>query len=547
MLRRALAVVLAVMVAACAGAAQAAEEMVLERQGYWSVGRGKADSRHCLASVPTRTKALFMINASGAMVGLSVMTEGPQRRGKKGVLETDTHVFQFIPDYNDSGDFLMLEHTVSERVLAALRLARGVKIKVDGRTVLDIGLEDTGAEAALDAVLACGKGQAGWWGEGVDQALLAADDPPGVLNAEGYWRLSVDHEDGRCVAISVLGDGGAFMLSATGDGVSFGAVSSRALKPGRKGAFETDAWSFDFEPSYDDGYLYLDDVLNNRALAALRLASRFRIAVDGRTVLAMNLEGTGVDGVLDGLADCVAGKSGWWGKGLSASAAPASRPRSTPEGRSQNTTPGGSGRGDGGGGSGSAFFITADGFAVTAAHVVAQCREVESPRWGRVRLVAVDRPADLAILKLESASGQSLALRGRGPRLGEPLSVGGFPLGGLLGGGLKITTGVVAGLSGPQGDRGLFQLSAPIQPGNSGGPVVDATGALIGVTAAKLDEVRLVSETGTFPQNVNFAAPVTILQAFLDENGIAYRVAPTAASAAPATLVNVTFPVVCKP
>jgi len=184
---------------------------------------------------------------------------------------------------------------------------------------------------------------------------------------------------------------------------------------------------------------------------------------------------------------------------------------------------------------------------VTAAHVVADCKAVESPRWGPAKVVALDKRADLAILKTNSASGQVLSLRDRGPRLGETLTTGGFPLGGLVGSGLKVTTGVVSGLAGPEGDRSLFQISAPIQQGNSGGPVVDAGGRLIGVAAAKLDEVTLVRATGSFPQNVNFAVPVTVLQAFLEENGVAYRSAPASGvSASSPALTAVTFSLDCR-
>ena len=200
------------------------------------------------------------------------------------------------------------------------------------------------------------------------------------------------------------------------------------------------------------------------------------------------------------------------------------------------------------GGSGTAFFISADGLAVTAAHVVDRCKAVTSPRWGAARVLVSDPRADLAILKLPSGSGQFVSLRGRGPRLGESISAAGYPLGQLLGSGLKITTGVVSGLAGPEGDRSLFQMSTPIQPGNSGGPVIDASGALVGVTAAKLDEVKLLTQTGTLPQNVNFAVPVTILQALLEENGVGYRTstATSAVAASAAGLPNFTFNVMCE-
>jgi S1-C subfamily serine protease len=130
------------------------------------------------------------------------------------------------------------------------------------------------------------------------------------------------------------------------------------------------------------------------------------------------------------------------------------------------------------------------------------------------------------------------------------MAAAGYPLGDLIGSGLKITSGVVSGLAGPGGDRGLFQLSAPIQPGNSGGPVIDADGALIGVTDAKLDEIKVAEATGVFPQNINFAVPVTVLASFLDENGVAYRAAGAAAAkgGAPTTAMpGYTFELVCRP
>jgi S1-C subfamily serine protease len=194
----------------------------------------------------------------------------------------------------------------------------------------------------------------------------------------------------------------------------------------------TDAWSFDFEPSFtDEGTLYLDDFLNSRALAALRLARAVGILVDRRVVLDARLEGTGFEDALDAVIDCSKGQSGWWGPGVAAAA------------KAEAANKGGTGTG---------FFISADGIAVTAAHVVKDCARVESPRWGAVKVLAADPRADLAILKATSASGQYLPLRGRGPKLGESVSAAGYPFGQALGSGLKITTGVVSGLAGPQGE-----------------------------------------------------------------------------------------------
>ncbi len=75
----------------------------------------------------------------------------------------------------------------------------------------------------------------------------------------------------------------------------------------------------------------------------------------------------------------------------------------------------------------------------------------------------------------------------------------------LLSSDLNVTTGVVSALAGPGNNRRLIQITAPIQPGNSGGPVLDQSGHVVGVVVARLDALKLVQRTGRLPQNVNFA------------------------------------------
>jgi len=351
-----------------------------------------------------------------------------------------------------------------------------------------------------------------------------------ALNKEGFWTVGRGDADSEsCMASVPTKAGSLFMLFAEAGEVTVAVATKKPMRRGKKGVLATDAWEFDFEPDYSDegDTLYLSGHLNSKAMAALRLARAVAIGVDGRTIVDANLEGSGFEGALDALIDCSNGESGWWGPGVAAADG------------------GGKTSASRAGGSGTGFFIGADGIAVTAAHVVKDCATLTSPRWGPAKVLAIDPRADLAVLKTQSASGQFVPLRGRGPKLGENMSAAGYPLGQLLGSGLKITTGVVAGLAGPEGDRGLFQISAPIQPGNSGGPVVDAGGALIGVTSAKLDELKLASATGTFPQNVNFAVPVTILQSFLEENGVAYRTSPAGMAADATALTGYTFSLVC--
>jgi len=115
-----------------------------------------------------------------------------------------------------------------------------------------------------------------------------------------------------------------------------------------------------------------------------------------------------------------------------------------------------------------------------------------------------------------------LLRQGRGVRLADSVVVAGYPLTGLLSSGLNVTTGAVSALAGPGDDRRLIQMTAPVQPGNSGGPVLDSSGNVIGVVVSKLDAVAVASINGDIPQNVNFAISLGTLQAFLDANAVDY-------------------------
>ena len=88
-----------------------------------------------------------------------------------------------------------------------------------------------------------------------------------------------------------------------------------------------------------------------------------------------------------------------------------------------------------------------------------------------------------------------------------------------------VTTGIVSSLSGILNDTRFLQISAAVQPGNSGGPLFDFGGGVVGVVAAKLDAVRVARATGTIPENINFAIKTGALRDFLDNSAVQYQTA----------------------
>ena len=80
----------------------------------------------------------------------------------------------------------------------------------------------------------------------------------------------------------------------------------------------------------------------------------------------------------------------------------------------------------------------------------------------------------------------------------------------------KLTKGIINSLSGVKDDPRNFQISVPLQPGNSGGPLVDQYGNVVGVVVARLSALKLLRETGALPQNVNYAVKVSYATAFLE-------------------------------
>lgn len=175
--------------------------------------------------------------------------------------------------------------------------------------------------------------------------------------------------------------------------------------------------------------------------------------------------------------------------------------------------------------SGSGFFVSADGYLLTNHHVVENAKHVElvtSSASGLVaRVVAKDPDNDLALLKVEGSFSPVMFQYTPKVELGDTVSVMGFPNPELQGSGIKATKGVVSGENGIQDNVKLFQMDASIQPGNSGGPVINNHGEVIGVVVSSLNPLQVILRDEYLPQNVNYAIKGAYAIAFLNSTDCA--------------------------
>jgi hypothetical protein len=175
-------------------------------------------------------------------------------------------------------------------------------------------------------------------------------------------------------------------------------------------------------------------------------------------------------------------------------------------------------------------FVVAERRALTNHHVIEGCRAVRIRASGGAemdaRVVNSDRERDLALLEVPPEAGPPLPFRrDANLRRGEGVVTYGFPLAGLLSSGPTLTTGEISALAGLADNQRQFQISAPVQPGNSGGPLLDLAGNVVGVIVSKLNAQRIAQRTGDIPQNVNFAVKGGEALDFLRRNGVTPRMA----------------------
>jgi S1-C subfamily serine protease len=182
--------------------------------------------------------------------------------------------------------------------------------------------------------------------------------------------------------------------------------------------------------------------------------------------------------------------------------------------------------------SGRKLIGTGTGFAVnkyyvvTAEHVLEDCNAVSIRHGNRkidAQTVATDTSNDLGLIRLKKPIGNVAKLRGgKRVHLGERVANYGYPLFGQLSTSATITEGNINNLSGAGNDSTVLQFDAPTQPGNSGGPLLDSSGNVVGV-AIKILSKKYADATGHIAQNVNFAVKSNIVENFLQSNKVPFE------------------------
>jgi len=183
--------------------------------------------------------------------------------------------------------------------------------------------------------------------------------------------------------------------------------------------------------------------------------------------------------------------------------------------------------------SGSGFFVSADGYLVTNNHVVKGARRLVvkiADATYPATVVRVDETNDLALVKVKGTFAP-LRVATNAVQLGDQVFTIGFPDVVLQGTQPKYTSGTISSLAGLRDDPTEYQISVPVQPGNSGGPLADMTGEVKGVIVARLDDFAALRSTGGFAQNVNYAVKGNLLRDFLAAGGEVDLSQPAASAA----------------
>jgi len=173
--------------------------------------------------------------------------------------------------------------------------------------------------------------------------------------------------------------------------------------------------------------------------------------------------------------------------------------------------------------SGTGFMVTDKGHIITNNHVINGCDNVKTYQKGQdypVTIIATDSVNDLALLKTTLKTKDVLSLSNKNAFLMQDVFVAGYPFGKSVSSSVKVTKGIVSALSGLRNNYSNMQIDAALQPGNSGGPILDEKGNAVGVAVAKLSLAKAVKDWGVVPEGTNFGIKSSVVRNFMESNNV---------------------------
>ena len=173
--------------------------------------------------------------------------------------------------------------------------------------------------------------------------------------------------------------------------------------------------------------------------------------------------------------------------------------------------------------SGSGFAVSSSGYVITNNHVINGCQKVKIHHKGKIIPVTVvnyDPSNDLALLKGDFRPSTVFPLSNQKPELLQDVYVAGYPFGNKISSTVKVTKGIISSLTGMRNNFSNIQIDASLQPGNSGGPILNNKGNVVGVAVAKLDIKKVLKDFGVIPENTNFGIKTNVVRSLLESNNI---------------------------
>jgi hypothetical protein len=203
------AAVLTALLIAASPALASVDNAVLNKEGYWALD---VDGESCVASMTLQGGATFFLRASDGNVSLALFSRTVLPKGKTLNLRAEGQAVDLPATFFEDRKGVYFDGALDAPSLASLRGARQVRILIDDHAVNAMSLEGTGFPDALDSLVDCSRGKAGWWGKGVSSqgpATTKSGDP--VYNTEDVWVLMPLEDPGVCLAQAATQEKGRYL------------------------------------------------------------------------------------------------------------------------------------------------------------------------------------------------------------------------------------------------------------------------------------------------------------------------------------------------